>query len=96
MKKFMLIVASLVLTMFLAREAKAQHTPYDYTYYVSANTYVCAVRAPFGEVHITHDHPVSYHMCRQHYRFFIYLRRPHDFLKEKVVICVINPKQSLG
>jgi len=71
MKKFMLIVASLMLTMFLAREAQAQQTPYNYTYYVSANTYVCAVRAPFGEVHITHDHPVSYHMCRQHYRFFM-------------------------
>ena len=72
MRKFMLIAVSVVLTMFLAREARAQQTHYDYTYYTNANSYVCAVRAPFGEVHIIHSHPVTYHMCRQHYRHFIH------------------------
>ena len=72
MRKFMLIVVSVVLTMFLAREARAQQTHYDYTYYTNANSYVCAVRAPFGEVHIIHSHPVTYHMCRQHYRHFLH------------------------
>ena len=72
MRKFMLIAVSVVLTMFLAREARAQQTHYDYTYYTNANSYVCAVRAPFGEVHIIHSHPVTYHMCRQHYRHFLH------------------------
>ena len=70
MRKFMLIAVSLVLTLFLTSEARAQQTHFDYTYYTSGNSFVCAVRAPFGEVHITHDHPVTYHMCREHYRFF--------------------------
>ena len=73
MRKFMLIAVSVMLTMFLAREARAQtNTHYDYTYYTNASTYVCAVRAPFGEVHITHDHPATYHMCREHYRYFLH------------------------
>ena len=72
MRKFMLIAVSVVLTMFLAREARAQQTHFDYTYYTNANSYVCAVRAPFGEVHIIHAHPVTYHMCRQHYRHFLH------------------------
>ena len=72
MRKFMLIAVSVVLTMFLAREARAQQTHFDYTYYTNANSYVCAVRAPFGEVHIIHAHPVDYHMCRDHYRYFLH------------------------
>jgi hypothetical protein len=72
MRKFMIIAASMALTMFLVREARAQQTHYDYTYYTNANSYVCAVRAPFGEVHIIHAHPVDYHMCRQHYRHFLH------------------------
>ena len=77
MRKFMLIAVSLVLTVFLAREARAQQTHFDYTYYTNANSYVCAVRAPFGEVHITHSHPVTYHMCREHYRFFTHSYPAH-------------------
>ena len=73
MRKFMLIAASVLLTMFLAREARAQTiVHYDYTYYTTASSYVCAVRAPFGEVHIIHTHPVTYHMCREHYRHFLH------------------------
>lgn len=72
MRKFMFIAVSVLLTMFLAQEARAQtNTHYDYTYYTTANSYVCAVRAPFGEVHIAHSHPVTYHACAEHYRFFV-------------------------
>ena len=52
MRKFMLIAVSLVLTMFLASEARAQQVNFDYTYYTNGNSYVCAIRAPFGEVHV--------------------------------------------
>ena len=72
MRKFMLIAVSVILTTFLARDARAQNTHFDYTYYTNANSYVCAVRAPFGEVHIIHSHPVTYHMCREHYRHFLH------------------------
>lgn len=73
MRKFMLIAVSVLLTMFLARDARAQtNTHYDYTYYTTANSYVCAVRAPFGEVHILHTHPVTYHMCQEHHRHFLH------------------------
>jgi hypothetical protein len=71
MRKFMLIVVSVVLTLFLASEARAQQVNYDYTYYTNGNSYVCAIRAPFGEVHVLHSHPVSIHTCRDHYRFFV-------------------------
>ena len=70
MKKFIVIAASVLLTFLLVREAHAQSTPYNYTYYTNANSYVCAVRAPFGEVHIIHSRPVTVHTCRDHYRFF--------------------------
>ena len=71
MRKFMLIVVSAVLTLFLASEARAQQVNFDYTYYTNGNSYVCAIRAPFGEVHVLHSHPVSTHTCRDHYRFFV-------------------------
>ena len=71
MRKFMLIAVSVVLTLFLASEARAQHVNYNYTYYTNGNSYVCAIRAPFGEVHVLHSHPVSTHTCRDHYRFFV-------------------------
>ena len=73
MRKFMFIAATMLLTLFLAREARAQtHVPYDYTYYTNGSTYVCAVRAPFGEVHVVHAHPVTYQMCRDHHRHFFH------------------------
>ena len=41
MRKFMLIAVSVLLTMFLARDARAQtNTHYDYTYYTTANSFV--------------------------------------------------------
>ena len=70
MKKFIVVAVSVLLTFLLVREAHAQSTPYNYTYYTNANSYVCAVRAPFGEVHIIHSRPVTAHTCRDHYRFF--------------------------
>jgi hypothetical protein len=76
MRKFMLIAVSVVLTMFLASEARAQQVNYNYTYYTNGNSYVCAIRAPFGEVHILHSHPVSTHTCRDHYSFFVRTNYP--------------------
>ena len=39
MRKFMLIAVSVVLTLFLASEARAQHVNYNYTYYTNGNSY---------------------------------------------------------
>jgi hypothetical protein len=90
MRKFMLITVSLVLTVFLAREARAQtNTHYDYTYYTNANSYVCAVRAPFGEVHIIHSSSgYLVHTCRDHYRFFFSNNYPAQILLQTWVVCI--------